>query len=343
MVATWIGPLSWELERDAERERTYTLLSLVECSSYSDGPLVALGAVGLPVIGQIWSHGNDNDPYAYCLPTVTVTPVVTNEPNRFFVVKNIFSTKPHEHCGDEDEDPLLHRPKTSGNSIFYSKEARYDRFGNQLKNSAHEFIEGKDVEIEVARHVIHVEMNVSSLELHLMQSLLNHVNDSPLWGMPRRCVRFAGWDWEAVFLGTCDNCYIRLSMDFELDIETFDRCIPDKGFKMLKGRWATEADQEEGLSGYIVELIDGEVPDPTNPAHFIRAQDRLGENTEILLNGSGLPLDALFSGTGTGTNPDNICIGPNNGPSEILHEANLLLLGIPTDLGCGISTSVTGT
>lgn len=99
----------------------------------------------------------------------------------------------------------------------------------------------------------------------------------------------------------------------------WDRDLLDEGTKVLNGYWHR--------NGYWaqrhVDELGTVLPDPSNPADFIRFTDRKGNPANVILNGRGVPYDtgALTSGT-SDDQPGNIHI-------EKYPEDNLLLLGIP--------------
>jgi hypothetical protein len=83
--------------------------------------------------------------------------------------------------------------------------------------------------------------------------------------------------------------------------------------------YATEAAMpSEAGSGWVLDAIDGEDPDPANPAHFDQFKDRHGENSKVMLNGAGTP--ATTSGE------------ERYRRVEMYRESNFLSLGIPTVL-----------
>lgn len=109
----------------------------------------------------------------------------------------------------------------------------------------------------------------------------------------------------------------------------WDRDLLDEGTKVLNGRWSANGN-------YIVVDIGGAAPDPDNPAHFIRFQDRNGNTGRVLLNGAGLPAE-IRAGEDTGTGggiSDTGDVGEVH--VEYHHESDYpTLLGLPATLGQG--------
>ena len=66
MSASVVGKLSWSLDQDDERIRTYTTEAQVLTTDPLDGPAIASNAVGLPTIGSVYYVANDYDPWCWC-------------------------------------------------------------------------------------------------------------------------------------------------------------------------------------------------------------------------------------------------------------------------------------
>ena len=299
------GQRAWKMTRDEEGHRVYKITFVVQCDSL-DGPATALQAPGLPVFGTYWIIDNDVDLWAWCRWDAEVEPDKDDEPNEFFFVTFTFSTKPPDSpCkNNEVEDPLQEPPKISGSFVSYSEEATFDRFGNPLLNSAFERLRGPQVEFDGNRPQIKIEMNVPDLDLATLAVSANTVNDAPLWGMPPRCVKLSGIDWEQKYYGQCCT-YYTLHLTFDMRYDTFDRDTTDEGTKVLNGQWDT-------VSGAWVLLpINGKPPDPTNPQHFIKFQGRDGNTAKCLLNGAGLPAGASVAGTSTAPGKTYYMYGAN--------------------------------
>ena len=257
-------------------------------ASTHEGPALALQTPGLPVPGAFWSVALDNDAFAWCRWNADVKRVLEDgQPDDLFDVTNTFSTKPiaAQSCGcrsQQVEDPLLEPPKISGESKNYQEEATYDRFGSAVLSSSHEQIRGKENEWDRNRSSVTIEQNVATYgAVALAESLMDYVNDAPMWGHAPRCVKLSQRKFEKSYYGTCYT-YYKLTMTFDIRDETFDRNFLDEGTKVLHGHW-------NPVGNYVTDQINGADPDKTNPQHFDRFKDRNGENCRVLLNGAGLP------------------------------------------------------
>jgi len=323
------------MTRDDDGHRTYKIKHLVQ-AHILDGPAIVIQASGLPAAGDQWNFDNDIDVWAFCLPSTSVNihQEKTGDPNEYWAVENTFTTKPMRRCQTETiENPLLEPQKVSGSFVKYTDEATTDRYGYLINNSSHETIRGPNVQFDASRPTVSISQNVPDLELPLLSQLANTVNDSPLWGLPARCVKLSAISWERVLYGIC-TFYFTRKFEFDINWDTFDKTVLDEGTKVLNGEWATDAadlalasrndPQPEGSTWKLLP-INGSPPDPNNPQHFIRYKDKNGENTRALLDENGEPL-------GVTTYPFLGEINPNYLLIEKYLESNLLLLGIPTDL-----------
>lgn len=295
MVAIAKGHTDWKLTMDKDGHRDYTIDWFVEATSASDGPATILRASGLPTVGSVWSFGNDVDLWAFCWPNWTATPVQTNEPNYWWKVSQLFTTKPLSRCQDNSiENPIMEPDRINGTFVKYVKEVTEDRFGNALKTSSHEMIRGSIVEFDHNRPTVTIEKNVLTLPLATFAPMIDTVNDSTLWGLPARTVKLSSASFQRKLYGTCSYYYV-IRYDFDIDYRTFDRNTLDEGSRVLSPGG-----------------------DKTKPTDFEVYKDRNGENTRVLLDGEGNALD-------DGENPVTI-------PVSHYDESNMFVLNIPAAL-----------
>ena len=296
MATSLLGLIDWNLTRDKEGHRTYKSVYKIQTTDTSDGPGTIFGTAGLPVIGASWALGNDSDTWARCWPNAVVKPMITVEKGRFWTAEFTHSTKPLERCQDNTiEDPVLEPAKISGTFVKFITEATTDRNGDPLTNSAFEQLRGPSVEVDDNRPTVRISMNITSLPLTSFATLVDTVNDSTMWGLSARKVKLSNVSWERKLYGTC-SYYYTVVYDFDINFNTFDRTILDEGTKYLA---------PGGTS--------------TNPDHYIVYKDKRGENSRVILDGSG----GKWDGTGS---PGTI------GPIEIYDQGNLLSLGVPDPL-----------
>ena len=297
MSASTLGVISWNRSRDEEGQRTYDIEFLVQTTLASDGPATVSAAWGLPKIGSYWYYGNDADRWAYCTPEQSVKPQTSDQAKgNVWVVSHKFSTKPLQRCQDTSIDnPLNEPPKLSGSFVELYQENRYDRNGTLVTNSSHELIVGPSTETSKSRPTVNVSLNVASSPVSLVDSMIDHLNDSPLWGLPARHVKFSQVSWSQSLYGTC-NFYYTLNMGFEINRTGWDVLHVDKGTRALA---------PGGTEG--------------NRLDYVKMKNERGEILENdYLDGSGGQL-------ATGASPITAT-------AEYSPQANLLLLGIPSML-----------
>jgi hypothetical protein len=345
-VATQIipGQRSWSLQRDSCGNRTYRIKHRIK-ADVTDGPANVIQTPGLPVPGSLWLIDADSDIYAWCRYDAVVTPVVENEPNEYWDVEQTFSTEPLDYrtcaCKTSDfQDPLLEPPKVSGTYSRYTVEASKDRFNSAIVTSSHEQIRGPQVEFDEARPTIKIEQNLPTLFLAgtLPNLMINTVNDRPIWGYARRMAKLAGVAWTRAFYQNC-LCYFQRTLEFEINVDTWDRKILDEGQKVLSGEWNLSTGNWR-----LKDLAPGVHPNPSNPAHFVGFSDRFGRPIRAVLDGNGLPAGVTVEATaaqaqaigdvvtGTGTVTEETGIGTVL--VEKYPESNFLLLQVPLTFDC---------
>jgi hypothetical protein len=419
-LGTGLAPISWSLEIDEMTYRNYSATFMVKTTDPMDGPGIVSQTAGLPQMGAPYQLGNDADQWAFCYPNmkISISQEKKGETTRFWEVGMKFSTKPLNLCLTVPiTDPLLQPQEASGSFVKYTKPGFYDRYGNPITSSSHELFQGPQNEWDGNRPTVKLSQNVSSLDLQIFGSYVDCLNQFPIWGVPARCVKLSSASWTRKAYGICSFYYTR-EFEFDINMETFDRMIPDHGTKVLNGQWgvsgtgctlnivvnsvgaittATVAANGSGYvkganitlavvggsnglvqvlvggdgkvskvvqivsggSGYvagsalatkgndwIVNKINGQLPDPNNPTHFVRFKDRQGELSTVLLDGGGLPTGTII-GIGSDnpppknpptTTPAKAGSGNNYIPAQqpgtrfvqYYNEVDFLALGLPT-------------
>lgn len=290
------------MSRDEEGHREYKVSWRIK-GERTDGPATVLLTPGLPLPGATWSLFGDEDLWAWCRPNSEIKAEQPKEgdPTRFWIVEQTFSTKPipwnKAKCTDHVVgDPLLEPMKISGGFTRRTEQATHDRFGYLLVNSAHEQLNGPQVEFERSTGQVKIEQNVLNLELPLISLMRDTVNDRQMWGIPPRCIKLSDISWERKYYGQCHVYYTR-TFTFDIDIRVkyeptssisyigsgFDRDIPDIGNSALNG-YLDPITKE-----WVLVLINNQDPDPLDPTHFVRYQDPNGNTKGIRLDGAGKP------------------------------------------------------
>lgn len=321
MVAILKGRLDWELLRDVDGHREYSIAWLVRTTGLDDGPGTVMLCPELPQIGSYWAFGNESDPWAFCMPDWSVQRVNRREQDIWWTVLQTFSTRPLRRCQDmQIENPILEPPDISGTFLKWTEEVKKNKDGALVRTSSHELVRGPLMEFDKNRPTVTIRINTLNLDLETFSDKVDHVNDSRLWGLDPRCVKLSNVSWQRQLYGMC-NFYFTKTFEFEVDKRTFDRNYPDIGHRVLKGwapgsRWAHARIDPDALDSTF-----GNLPAWLNPANFEIYKDINGENTEVFLDGKGRPL------------ADGADIV--EGTIEYYPETNFLELGVPSNLETG--------
>lgn len=305
--------------------------------------------------GSVYALDNDLDTYAWCTGETEVTPLQSPAEDTFldYLHTFTFTTKPRssgrrddrgqaKKCADVTiQNPLAEPPRTSGGSVRYTEESRFDRHGKPIHNTAFEPIKGPQVEFDKSRGQVVVEQNVLSLQLKLCQGMVDMVNKYPLWDLDPRFWKLSEFHWERKLYGVCSFYYTRrfvFESSFRPNLELlnatpptldgvlsgWDRDIQDESSLVLHGQWLSTFNGllfGDGRRYVVTNFPNGVKPDPTNPAHYIALKDP---------NGAG-NIRMVLSASTPGTPLKNID-DANYITVEKYDEADFLTLGIPTSL-----------
>lgn len=304
-MPTYVGPWDWKLTRDREGHRIYELFSLVQASNTPpnniEDPSEIIDTPGLPAIGSSWADLTfitGGDVWAVCVPDIEVSPYEVNagEAPEFYLVKNTFTTEPLNRCQDNSiENPLNEPHDISGSWVNKRKIPHQDRDGKPYRSTTGEPLFGAETEIDDSDYELNLGFNVASLNMATVNSLMHHLNNSTLWGLPAEKIKFSKFSFARKLYGTC-NFYYALSMGFNIR-DDWTQYLADKGRVQL------------GSGG-----------NSSNPEDWVVMKDKYGENMPLMrLDIQGKP---IVSGTQT---PSTIVRKP-------YPTGNLLLLGVPTFL-----------
>jgi hypothetical protein len=291
MATKIVGISSPQLSVDEERNREYSIRYLIKGNPNTDGPATVVTTPGLPVIGTTWAFKSEVDLYATLHPDCKVVPVLTDEPSKYWYLDLKYSTKPVKKCQTSQfQTPLDEPQEVGGGFTKYTEEITEDRFGEKIFNSAWEVMRGPQVEFDKNRPNVKIKQNVLSLQYTLLCQMVDTLNNDVLWGFSRGAVKLSSVSWAKKWYGTCYPYYER---NFEFDINEekgWDRDIVDEGTKVLKGKWNSEGKWELTKVGVDPMTSLDIMPNPDNPQHFIRYQDRQGNTGKVVLK-NGKPWD----------------------------------------------------
>lgn len=350
MAAEYLGHATWEGEMDDEGHRDYVLRCKISTLP-GEGPATVLTCPSpAPQPGQLWlfsgSGFSDTDVWAYRTLKTKVRPHPKYKEGDKGRARTIwyadyhFTTRPRKKCSEERiEDPLLEPQRVSGGSVRKKKHATLDKDGLPIVYSSGEAVTGPAVEFDRSDSKITVRQNVAALEGYLVESMLDTLNDAPLWGYPIGWVKFSSWNWEKNYHGQCSIYYTR-TFEFEISPE-HDRTVLDESNKCLKGDWDRDPDSatykryvlDESVQEDYDFAVDNEMPEVVyeKPSNVVRFKDWFGENSKTLLNGYGKPY--RFPEDDEVEPPDPAAEDDlTRGEITIAYyrQANLLLLGIPS-------------
>lgn len=298
MTCKLLGRIDWSADVTEDWDRNYKIKWLVETDDPLDGPGRAMNCPGLPSPGSLWIFGNENDQYAYCMPNWTVNRFQTiSEPSFHWVIEQPFTTKPTiSQKQTTVSNPLAAPPQLGGSFLKYQEEQRYDRNTKPILSMTGEYIRGKSVEFDSNKPTVTIEINYPTLGLDVFSFLIDHVNDSAMWGLSKRMVKLSQVKWTRNMY--MFGYYYTRSYDFDVDFKTFDRKIPEVGTK---------------------KLIAG--GDKDNPGHWIVRRDPLGAIlTDLRYYRSN---GQEWRGFATDGDPASRMV-------EYYPETNLFQLGIPS-------------
>lgn len=250
-MAVRLGPTETTLTVSDKGYRTYSVTWLV-ASAFTEGPLNALLATGMPLPGTYWNQWGmtrlgSPDIYCWCRYPHSIRPYRTNEKEKvkFWLVGQTFSNEPlsldnaqQDQTDFPNDNPVLDPPKVSGSFVKMMEEAQYDRLGKEITTSAKERFVGPQVEYDLHNPTVHIEFNVATFDLAYFTNVLNlaPLNDATLWGCPVRTVKFSNFTWtKNYYQGTFP--YYTLALDFEIAIRGWDRTLQDEGTLVLQGAW----------------------------------------------------------------------------------------------------------
>lgn len=313
------GPLAHRFTRDEEGHRYYEVDWHVVTTSPSHtiahiltGGNWPLYAPGAPYnLSSAWPEAVGTDAWAFCTPQLNIAPHRDHKEYagvQHWIITQYWSTKQSWRCQTFPiENPLLEPAEYSGDFVHEQRQASVDRFGKPLLHPNFQPIVGPATEYQYSYPTINISFNSATLPLSTYVNLVNKLNDTTLWGLPPRTIRFADARWERKVYGNCFY-YFHTSYVFQFDINGFDKDVPAEGSKEYGGT--------------------GSFDDPNS---YVQAKDKKTEE-----NLDSVPLDSngrslVFKGY----TPEGLVeyVYPQHiQKPQIQDQGNLLLLGIPATL-----------
>lgn len=244
MSATLQGHVDWSVDRDQVGHRDYDITWLVTTDDPNDDPSIVMACPDLPAIGSQWSFGNGVDAWALCWPNFKASPVVTHEPNTWWLVTQRFSTRPIWRCQNTSiENPLLEPYKINGNFTKRTRLVDKNYDGTPARSSSQQRFTGGEMEFDDDRPTVQISFNTLLWPGEIFTRMSNTVNDSELWGLPARAIKLSTPSFQRNLWGIC-NFYFTVNYEFELMVKVdpdtgeflgWDRNIADRGTRVLRG------------------------------------------------------------------------------------------------------------
>lgn len=241
------GPQDWDGDVTDDGHQTFSVTFIVEVCDPQDGPWTALQCTELPACGEPWSHGNDDNPYAYagCARKAKRFKMIGQggDPGTLWQVTIPYSTKAKSRCCDTFFDDPLNEPVKESFEVETEKEEALENWdGTRIETSSHEVIRGPQNEWDRNDFKVSITQNLIDPQLPLLVRFYDKagaVNDDTLWGFSAGCVRLcAPLRIEPDYYGTCYKYYKR-TLTFHIKASGHDRYVVDEGTKALSGHWGT--------------------------------------------------------------------------------------------------------
>lgn len=234
-----------ELSWDKDWHRIYTSVYLTFTTSKADTGLTAVNAPNIPEYGSHFQAGNDEDPWAFAIAAQARSVESDNEKfHRKWYVTITHSTQPRIRCADfQRENPIDEPPIISGSFAQFTRPAEKDRDDKPILNSAEEpFVPA--IEVDDARDTLIIEVNTAEIDLQQRADARNKVNSDPIWGLDKRHVKMAQWQWRVMHFGKC-NPFINNVFEFHIGDEPWNHKQLDAGFRDLNPFWVAGDPLEE--------------------------------------------------------------------------------------------------
>lgn len=236
------GPVKKSASANRDGERKYEITYLVEMTSATDGPLLAVGGLivdlGVTVGTSTLSINGDVDSYAYLTHGYKTERHATGSEKGYYWKVTLFYETVTREGQDRDptnpvENPLNDPVKISGTFSKGTVKVCKDASNATIKNTSHDPIY---VDKDESRPTVRIEKNVTTLPLSSITNLINNVNSVSMWGLSARKIKFSSASWTRKYWGT--TVYYTLVYEFEINTNTFDRTdIPDRNNKHIRGEF----------------------------------------------------------------------------------------------------------
>lgn len=239
------GPFYWDVVQTEDAKREYVVK--YKCGTdrttqlWKDDPSNFANTPGLPAVGISWTTfaaalgTSGGDDWAFRTPYVKATPYDNNdEPPEFYEIELKFSHADYEQqrCQSTTfSDPLLEPPQIRVGWQKYRKLPKEDRDGLPYCSSTGELLAGQQTEIDDNHWTVEFTINQLNVDLSLVDSLADTLNDGPIWGLPPERSKFSQYSGTKLYYGSC-TAYVRSTYGFEVR-KDWTQYLPDVGSQRL--------------------------------------------------------------------------------------------------------------
>lgn len=159
---------------------TISRMFIVKTDSRADGPIIVMGAAGLPQIGNSYSSVNESHPYLFC---VRRSPARISDKSRNWVVTCEYETPTQNN--QRPDQPEFELPVIRTGSYPVTKQLEQDIDGNLIDNSAGDPF--KPAPTDTLHYLsLHITRNepISSPILTTQATYQGKLNSDTFWGQP---------------------------------------------------------------------------------------------------------------------------------------------------------------
>lgn len=288
--------------------REYTVKYRVISDSVNDGPQTILEDPSTPIIGQVYSYGNEFDLYALVGDRTVAFERDDPDTGRIWILTITYTTdRDKQDSNDENYDnPLAQPTKWTGGWANYQRATMNDIHGTAYANSNGEPFDPPKM-VDDPRNVLRAVKNYATPNIQQWSDYRAKLNSDNVWGLAPRQAKVQNITWKQVRYGGGD--YYEVTFDFEINLEApidggWDERVPDRGFEY----------DDAGSQKRFKSPLDTGTPSP-EPA---------------FLDGTG----GLINGTGRLNQGQNPTYWPNVGSEfEWYQDRPFLALGLPGTIG----------
>lgn len=263
-------PYETSLTIDDEGHRDYDVRWKVASNTSFESPDYVMMAAGLPLPGTpLGAVVPGGWPFAYFLAKGSCRFLNREQTRYIWDVSTPFTTRGCRRCMTTPVgNPLMEPWKISGGGNKYVKAALRDKDDQPIVNSAGQRFRGEVVQIDESHATFSIAGNVAWINLTVLNSVRNAVNDSTWWGHAARTIKCTDFRWEQRWFSACQY-FFAVNFAFEINDDTWDLEPLDEG-DLVKDpddatKWMVPKDAREQTLYRVLLDGHGAIGDPANP------------------------------------------------------------------------------